>query len=184
MYTTRELGFAKVQENPLYCAMSRGKFELMVLQSLSQVMMTIAKFANDLIWFTTQEFWFFDLPNSFKTWSSAMPNKKNFDVLELLRWNYAIYLWYEHQLQYLCKNLFSWYNRDLQLSKEPFIKALNLLGSSLDVVTLCVDALLVNDEALSSACIWDITMLAEVYALVKQWVPFREAYFIIKNELP
>src|SRR5207344_440633 len=50
-FTTEELGFKKVQENPMYCAMSRGKFENLVLQAISSVMFDIGKISNDLLLF-------------------------------------------------------------------------------------------------------------------------------------
>src|SRR3989344_591123 len=98
-FTTHKLGFKKVQENPMYCAMSRGKFENMVLQALSSLMFDIGKISNDLLLFTTKEFDFFTLPDSFKTGSSIMPQKKNYDVLELIRGNIAIFNGYQHQIE-------------------------------------------------------------------------------------
>ena len=75
----------------MYCAMSRGKFENIVLSALAHVMFDIGKIATDLLLFTTKEFNFFTLPDSFKTGSSLMPQKKNYDVLELVRGNIAIF---------------------------------------------------------------------------------------------
>src|SRR3989344_5409098 len=86
-FTTRELNFKRVQENPMYCAFSRGKFENMILQALGSAMFDLGKIASDLLLFTTREFDFFTLPDSFKTGSSIMPQKKNYDVLELIRGN-------------------------------------------------------------------------------------------------
>ena len=103
-FTTKELGFKRVQENPMYCAMSRGKFENMVLQTIGNVMFDLGKVANDLLLFTTKEFNFFTLPDSFKTGSSIMPQKKNYDVLELARGNIAIFNGYQKQIENVVKN--------------------------------------------------------------------------------
>ena len=94
-FTTRELNFKRVQENPMYCAFSRGKFENMILQALGSAMFDLGKIASDLLLFTTREFDFFTLPDSFKTGSSIMPQKKNYDVLELIRGNVAIFDGYQ-----------------------------------------------------------------------------------------
>jgi argininosuccinate lyase len=107
-FTTKELWFEKTQKNPMYCAYSRWKFENIVLQSLSQVMMDLWKFANDIVLFTTKEFDFFSLPDDFKTGSSVMPQKKNYDVMELVRWNTNSFLAYEYQIKEIFKNLMSW----------------------------------------------------------------------------
>src|SRR3989338_2078016 len=104
-FTTTELGFSRVQENPMYCAFSRGKFENIILQSVSNVIFDIGKLASDLLLFTTKEFDFFTLPDSFKTGSSLMPQKKNYDVLEIVRGNLAVFNGYRDQIEDIIKNL-------------------------------------------------------------------------------
>lgn len=175
-FTTSELGFKKVQGNPIYCAMSRGKFELMILQGLSHIMMDLGKFASDLLLFTTREFGFFDLPSAFKTGSSIMPQKKNFDVLELMRGNVAIFHGYVFQIQELIKNLPLGYNRDVQLMKEPFLKGMRLAMDTIQIANKVVINLQVRHEALERACTPDLYATNEAYQLVKQGVPFRDAY--------
>lgn len=182
-YTSKELGFSQTQENPMYCALSRGKFENIVLQALSNVMSDIGKFANDMVWFTSKEFAFFDLPEIYKTWSSIMPNKHNFDVLELMRGNLAIFFGYQFQVQEVIKWLFSWYNRDLQLTKEPYLKAMKLCIDTITVATMVVTDLIVNKEILETACSGDIYATQKAYELVKQWIPFRDAYQQVKNDM-
>ena len=83
--TSDLLGFAKVQNNVLYANNSRGKVEGIVLSALSQVMADLSKMASDLILFTIPELDYFDLPDELCTGSSLMPNKKNPDMLELVR---------------------------------------------------------------------------------------------------
>ncbi len=109
-FTTQELGLKKVQENPMYCALSRGKFENITLQALSNIAFTLGKMASDLLMFTTREFDFFALPDSFKTGSSLMPQKKNYDVLELVRGNVSMINGYRDQVEGITKNLPSGYN--------------------------------------------------------------------------
>lgn len=181
-FTTKQLKFAKTQTNPIYCAYSRGKFENIVLQALSQVILDLGKLANDLIWFSAQEFNFFDLPDEFKTGSSVMPQKKNFDVLELIRGNTSIFLGYQFQIQAVIKNLFSGYNRDLQLTKKPYFKAINLIESALEVFILIIANLKVNKKNLESACTDELYATEEAYKLVKKGLPFRDAYIQIAKK--
>lgn len=181
-FTTKQLKFAKTQINPIYCAYSRGKFENIVLQALSQVMLDLGKLANDLILFSTQEFDFFDLPDEFKTGSSVMPQKKNFDVLELIRGNTSIFLGYQFQIQGVIQNLISGYNRDFQLTKEPYLKAIDLLIPTVEVSDLVVKNLKINKNKLKLACTAELYATEEVYKLVKKGVPFRDAYRQVGNK--
>ena len=79
------LGFARVQENAVYAQHSRGKFEGALLHYLSQVMWDLNRLASDLILYSMPEFGYIELPDNFCTGSSIMPQKKNPDVLELMR---------------------------------------------------------------------------------------------------
>lgn len=181
-FTTKELGFAKVQENPMYCAFSRGKFENIILQTVSSVMFDIGKIATDLLLFTTKEFDFFTLPDSFKTGSSIMPQKKNYDVLELIRGNTAIFNGYQHQIENVIKNLPVGYNRDFQLTKEPYIKGLKLVLETIEVMTLIIKNLEAKKKNLEDACTPELYATDEALKLVKKGKSFREAYQEVKEK--
>jgi argininosuccinate lyase len=109
--TTKTLGFERVQQNSLYCQTSRGKFESLILESLVQVMLTLGRFAQDMILFTTQEFNYFDVDESMTTGSSIMPQKKNLDYMEVLRGQVSLVISFQHQVQDLTKNHLSGYNK-------------------------------------------------------------------------
>ena len=128
-FVAKELKFDSVQSNPIYCQLSRGKFELYLINIFTQIMFNINRIASDIILFSTDEFKFFSLPDNFCSGSSIMPNKKNPDVLELLRGSYAILIGYQTQIQSLSQNLISGYNRDIQLSKEPIMKSIDLINN-------------------------------------------------------
>ena len=181
-FTTKELGFKKVQENPIYCAMSRGKFENLALQAVSNVMFDLGKVASDLIIFTTKEFNFFNLPDSFKTGSSIMPQKKNYDVLELIRGNVAIFNGYQNQIENIIKNLFSGYNRDFQLTKESYMKGMKLAQDTIEVVILVIKNLEAKKANLENACTSELYATDEALKLVKQGKSFREAYQEVKEK--
>lgn len=178
-FTTKELWINKTQENPMYSAYSRWKFENIILQSLSQVMLDLWKFASDLVLFSTKEFDYFNLPDEFKTGSSVMPQKKNFDVLELVRWNSNLFLWYEFQVKEIFKNLLSWYNRDFQLTKEPYLKWIKLVIDTIKICNLIINDLQINKNKLEEACSEELYATSEAYKLVKWWMSFRDAYKVI-----
>jgi len=181
-FTTKELGFKKVQENPMYCAFSRGKFENMILQAISSVMFDIGKISSDLLLFTTKEFNFFTLPDSFKTGSSIMPQKKNYDVLELIRGNIGVFNGYQHQIENVVKNLPAGYNRDFQLTKEPYIKGIKLALDTIEVMILVVKDLEVKKKNLEDACSRELYATDEALKLVKAGKSFREAYQEVKEK--
>ncbi|MFA6553529.1 MAG: lyase family protein, partial [Patescibacteria group bacterium] len=175
-YTAQLLGFKRVQGNPIYAQNSRGKFESSILHALSLVMLDLNKMATDLILFSMPEFGYFGLPKEFCTGSSIMPQKKNPDVLELIRAKYHVVVSYEIQVKGLAGNLISGYHRDLQLTKEPVMKGLDIVQKSLDITALVFSGLSVNKKHCSTAMTQEVYATNEVYKLVKNGVPFREAY--------
>ena len=180
-YTTEKLEFSRTQENPMYCGFSRGYFENIVLQTLSQVMVIAGKFANDMLLFTTQEFHFFTLPDHFTTGSSIMPQKRNYDLMEIMRGNTKRYNACQNQIQNIISSMGSGYQRDLQLTKAPFVKGVNLCELTLQVTTEVIGALQVDEAALKNAMTDDLYVTNEVYELVKKGKSFRTAYMEVKN---
>lgn len=179
----RELGFARVQENPIYTQYSRGKFEVMLIHALSQVTADMNKMANDLILFNMQEFGFVTLPEALCTGSSIMPQKKNPDALELLRAKHHVVLSCEFQVASIVSNLISGYNRDLQLTKEPVMKALEVTIEVLSIAILLIQKLAVNEAACNKAMTPELYATEKAYALVKKGVPFRDAYLKVAKGL-
>lgn len=175
-FTSGKMGFAKTQENPMYCAYSRGKFEKIILNNLGTFVLDFGKIANDLLLFTTKEFAFFKLPDEFLTGSSIMPQKKNYDILELVRAKTSLFFGFQSQIQEIIKNLPSGYNRDFQLIKEPFLKALQTFEECLEMLNLVVQNLEANEENLETACSQELYATDEAYKLVKGGMSFREAY--------
>ncbi len=181
-FTAAELGFAKVQHNPIYTQNSRGKFEGIILAMINQVMYDLNKIASDLIIFSMDEFGYFSLPDELTTGSSIMPQKKNPDVLEILRGNYSVTLSMEFQIKQTIANLISGYNRDIQTTKEPVMKALKIAKQSLGITGLLFTELEVNGEKCLKAMSDDLYATEEAYKLVEQGHSFREAYKIIAKK--
>ncbi|QQG45566.1 MAG: argininosuccinate lyase [Candidatus Sungiibacteriota bacterium] len=178
-YSAELLGFETVQKNPIYTQNSRGKFEATFLHALGQVMLDLNKIASDLIIFSMPEFGYFELPKEFCTGSSIMPQKKNPDLLELLRAKYHVVTSYEFQVKSIIGNLISGYHRDLQLTKKPVMEGLEAVTESLSVMALLFKELKVSRENCEKALTQDVFATKEVYGLVRKGVPFREAYNIV-----
>jgi argininosuccinate lyase len=174
--TTEELRFAKTQENPIYVQNSRGKFESFILTVLGQVMLDINKLASDLVLFTLPSLAYFVLPDEFLTGSSIMPQKKNPDVLELLRGKYHEILAHEIQMKNTSVNLISGYHRDIQLTKEAVIHGFSTVLESIHVTGLIFQNLKVIEENCEVAMTDELFAAEKAYKLVKQGVPFRDAY--------
>jgi argininosuccinate lyase len=174
--TAKEMGFDRVQKNPIYCQISRGKFELSILHGLGQIMLTINRLASDLILYSMSEFGYISLPEEFCTGSSIMPQKKNPDVLELLRGSYHIMLGYETQVKSLTVNLISGYNRDIQYSKEPVIRGIKLAKDCLGISDIVMNGLIVNAANCKAAMTEELYSTEKAYKMVKEGIPFREAY--------
>lgn len=175
-YTAQLLGFAKVQENPLYCQNSRGKFEASVLSVLISVLQTINKFATDLLLFTTAEYGFFTVTDELTTGSSIMPQKKNVDLAELLRSKIHLVFGNYVSIISLCSNLPSGYNRDLQDTKKPLFESLEIAISSLKMCQILLSGLHPDAKKLKAAMTSELYAAEDVMKLAKKGIPFRTAY--------
>lgn len=175
--TTKELGFDRVQINPIYCQNSRGKIEAFTIAALAQVMMTLGKLANDLVIFYSQEFSFIIIDPSMTTGSSMMPQKRNLDIMEVLRANVHVIQSLQHQCESVGLNLISGYNKDLKITKKPLMDAFDITLSSLSIVELLIGHIEPNDDGLAKA-FEDNEIFATDAAnkLVMEGMSFRDAY--------
>jgi argininosuccinate lyase len=174
-HTTRALGFGRLQLAATYSQLSRGKFELAAVEALGSAMLDLRRLAWDLSLFTSAEFGFVRLPAEYTTGSSIMPNKRNPDVIELMRAVYASVAAARTELESLL-SLPSGYHRDLQFSKGAIVHA---FGRGLGALELLPDLLRNLDwepERLRAAL--EPSMYATDLAvdLARQGLPFREAY--------
>lgn len=163
---------------------SRGKFEFNLLSALAGVQLDLSRLASDLITFTDDKFDYFDIPEEFTTGSSIMPQKKNPDVLELVRGKSAGFSGHLSNLFSLLHGLRSGYSRDLQETKKTLVEGLKCTHDSLKVLAPLISGLKANEEELVGDFSGEVLATDEVFALVKNGVPFREAYRRVKNNLP
>ncbi|MDP3732907.1 MAG: argininosuccinate lyase [Candidatus Daviesbacteria bacterium] len=180
-YTAKLLGFAKKQNNFLYCQNSKGKIEAVILAALTQILLTINKFASDIMLFTTTEFNFFQVSDKVTTGSSMMPQKKNLDVAELLRSKVHVVLGNYTQLVSLSSNLISGYNRDLQDMKKPLLESLEIALDSIKAVNILLNNLTPNKKIMEGALTEEIFAAEKAFELVKKGISFRKAYQEVKN---
>ena len=177
--TTKEIGFDRIQSNSLFCQNSRGKFELYTVFCMHQMMMTLSKIANDLITFCSQGFDFFTLSDSIVTGSSIMPQKRNPDVLEVVRANCSKILGYAMQLGNTSHNLISGYNKDLKFTKDVMIESFDILQSSLEVMAIVFQNIEVNEGPIRALFKKQMDIFAADEAnrlVVEKNIPFRDAY--------
>jgi len=181
--TAKLLSFSKVQNNPVYVQNSRGKFEAGILHALNQMLFDLNKMSSDLILFSMEEFGFFELSEEICTGSSIMPNKKNPDVLEILRAKYHENLALEFQIKSISSNLISGYNRDLQLTKEPLMQGIENTKSCLKAMKIVLEHTKANKENCEKALTEEIFSAEKAINLTAKGMPFRTAYMKVKSEL-
>ena len=182
----KELGFSRLQVNPMYAQNSRGKHELAVLSAIGQAMLDVRRLAWDLSLFTSTEFGFVRLPSVFVTGSSIMPNKRNPDVVELLRAAYARGLGAQVEIASVL-GLPSGYHRDLQSTKGPFVTAIDHALGALALLPRVVRGLELDAARMRAAIDADLFATDRAIELAARGVPFRDAYQKIardKNSIP
>ncbi|MGN6518706.1 MAG: argininosuccinate lyase, partial [Dokdonella sp.] len=174
-HTTSALGFARVQVNPVYAQLSRGKFEIGALDALASALLDLRRLAWDLSLFTTAEFGFVRLPAEYTTGSSIMPNKRNPDVIELMRASYACVAAARTEVEQLL-SLPSGYQRDLQFSKGAIFHGFRHGLGALALLPDLLARLEWNAPAMREAI--EPAMYSTDVAIEQAaaGVPFREAY--------
>jgi argininosuccinate lyase len=174
-HTTQALGFSRMQVSPIYAQLSRGKFEMAVLEAIGSALLDLRRMAWDLSLFTTAEFNFVKLPPEYTTGSSIMPNKRNPDVVELLRASYASVAAARTEIEQLL-SLPSGYQRDLQFSKGSLFHGCRHGLGALELVPDLLARLQWNEAPMRAAI--EPAMYATDVAIEQAaaGVPFRDAY--------
>lgn len=182
--TSKLLGFSKVQNNSLYCQISRPTIHLSIVQVLTQIMLCASRFAQDLLLFTTSEFNFFKVVDeSICTGSSIMPQKKNLDLMEYVRAKTHTVIANQQLLSSLTAGLPSGYNADFGQTKKPLLESFSIAIQTMEVLKLTINSIKPNIDVLIKSCTPEIYATHFAYELVKKGVPFRKAYLQIKNNL-
>ncbi len=170
------LAFRAVQANTLAVQNDRGKGEALVLAALAAVAGDLGRLAADLIWFSSDELRYLTLGVSVTTGSSLMPQKRNPDVLELIRATAARVRARQAEAAGVVQGLASGYHRDLQLGKEPFLEGVQATLDALTAIQPVLETLGVDPERCRAAIARSSGATDAACARVAAGEPFRAAY--------
>jgi len=173
------LGFDGVTRNSLD-AVSDRDFVIETASVAATAMMHLSRFAEDLIIYSSAEFGLIRLGDAISTGSSLMPQKKNPDALELIRGKSARVFGHHTALLTLMKGLPLAYNKDMQEDKEALFDTLDTLISSLEVSSIVLRNLdLDEDRAKNAATVGFLNATELADYLVRKGLPFRTAHDIV-----
>lgn len=173
------LGFDRASANSLD-AVSDRDFAIEFLATSSMIMMHLSRFSEELILWSSAQFDFVELSDSFCTGSSIMPQKKNPDVPELIRGKTARVYGNLNALLTLMKSQPLAYNKDNQEDKEPLFDTVNTLGACLRVFADMVPNIEVKRDNLYRSCKKGYTTATDLADyLVQKGKPFRDAHEVV-----
>jgi argininosuccinate lyase len=171
-----ELGFDGPTANSIDATSDRD-FVIEFVDALSLLALHLSRWAEEMILFSTPAFGFIELPEPYSTGSSAMPQKKNPDLLELVRGKAARVMGCAATLQTLVKGLPLAYNKDLQETQEPVFNASDTLIGMLPLVTGFMNTVEFNDARMNQAAQSGfMNAWAAAAYLVERGVPSRLAH--------
>jgi argininosuccinate lyase len=176
-----DLGFARLVVNPQYAQNSRGKIELQALSVLSACTLDMRRLAWDLSLFTTHEFGFVTLPAQYCTGSSIMPNKNNPDTVELLRAVHGVVQGAQTELASVL-SLPSGYQRDLQATKPPLLRAFRKGLQALDLLPDLLSTFKWQKKRMRASISSEMLATDRALDMASDGIPFREAYKLATAE--
>ncbi len=174
--TSQLLEFDDLLFNSAYASLSRGKVEFAIASALASLAQTLERFSMDICLYMSAEYRFIDFPDEYVTGSSIMPQKRNPDVFELIRGRSNVIQTLPNQVAMLVSNLQSGYNRDLQLLKHLMFDAFSDLRECMEIMLLMLRNIKVRKNITDNPLYNTIFSTEEVNRLVKQGIPFRDAY--------
>ncbi len=178
----KSLGFARASANSLD-AVSDRDFALDYLFASSLLLTHLSRLAEDLIFYTTDEVAFAELPDALATGSSRMPQKKNPDVLELVRGHAGRAIGEVTGFLAVMKALPLAYDKDLQLDKEPLFRVRATLAAILPALGALLEGLKLDREKMRAAASSPLLLATDAAdELAAKGIPFREAHEIVSRE--
>ena len=178
-FVAEKLGFSGITRNSIDGVSDRD-FCLEIMSALSIVMMHLSRFSEEIILWSSWEFSFVELDDSFTTGSSIMPQKKNSDMAELVRGKTGRVYGNLMALLTTLKGLPLAYNKDMQEDKEAIFDSIDTVIVCLDVFAPMVRTMKVKRDNMYRAAqkgFINATDLADY--LTKRGTPFRAAYKIV-----
>lgn len=177
--TQKLLGFEYIYENSLD-AVSDRDYIVETLHNISLTMVHLSRFAEEIIFWSTDEAKFITLADAFSTGSSIMPQKKNPDMAELIRGKVGRTTGHLMSMLVTLKGLPLAYNKDLQEDKEGLFDSVRTVKGSLRIFEGMLNTLTVNTDRLNETVHQDFSNATELADyLVEKQVPFRKAHEIV-----
>ena len=177
--TAELLGFERISQNSLD-AVSDRDFAIEFTAHASLIMMHLSRFSEELILWSSAQFEFVSLPDSFCTGSSIMPQKKNPDVPELVRGKTGRVTGNLISLLTLMKGQPLAYNKDNQEDKEPLFDSVETIYSCLRIFADMVPKIKANKENMLNSAIKGYTTATDLADyLVNKGLPFRDAHDVV-----
>ena len=177
--TAKALGFDGVTANSMDTSGDRD-YAIELLSACTIIQLHLSRLSEELVLWSSQEFNFVNISDTFCTGSSIMPQKKNPDIPELIRGKSGRVVGSLMTLITIVKGLPLTYNRDLQESQEPVYDGVDTVSASLGIMAELLENMTFNTdrmaEATQTGCM-TATDLADY--LVMKNVPFREAHGIV-----
>lgn len=180
-FEAKELGFSKVSANSLDGVSDRD-FIIELLSDISIIMMHLSRISEEIILWSSWEFKFIELDDSFSTGSSIMPQKKNPDITELIRGKTGRVYGNLMGMLTVMKGTPLAYNKDMQEDKELIFDVIDTVNLSLSTINPLIDTMLVLKENMKAGAekgFINATDCADY--LVEKGIPFRDAYKIVGN---
>jgi len=163
-------------------ATSDRDFAIEFVQALSVIALHLSRWAEEFILFSTAEYGFVKLPEPYSTGSSAMPQKKNPDALELIRGKSGRVFAEATALITTVKGLPLAYNKDLQETQQPVFAAAQQVASMIRVATGFMSAVEFHYDRMNEGASYGfMNAQAAAAQLVRRGVPFRRAHELIGN---
>ena len=181
--TTELLGFDDLNYNVVYAQMGRGKTERIVSDAIASVASTLAKMAQDVTLYMSQNFGFLSFPDRLTTGSSIMPHKKNPDVFELVRSKCNKINALPNEIALITGNLASGYHRDLQTIKECFLPVFEELKSCLHISEYMLKHIVINENAIEDDRYKYLFSVEAVNDAVWKGMSFRDAYKKVGSDI-
>lgn len=180
-FVAKELGFESVIKNTMN-AVSNRDFVIESINCLSIIAVHFSRLAEDLIIYSTEEFGFLDLDDAFCTGSSLMPNKKNPDLLELVRGKTGRVFGCQMAILTTIKGIPMTYNKDLQEDKKNIFEAFDIVEEMIDIMCEFLPSIRIKQNNMLKAVKNSYSYATHlVDYLVKKGVFFRDAHGIISG---
>lgn len=178
-FIAKELGFNNICDNSLD-AVSDRDFVIEFLSTSSIIMMHLSRFCEELILWSSSEFDFVEMDDSFSTGSSIMPQKKNPDVAELIRGKTGRIYGDLFNILTIMKSLPLAYNKDMQEDKPLIFDAVENIKPCLEIFNEMISTMKIKKSNMKNATTGGFMNATDVADyLVKTGLPFRSAHEIV-----